>query len=88
MGSQCSGPDLSLDLSVYVTRGQRAHRPTSPKKGGVGVMSTVHRLVQPSSVTNGAGGPTDPCPRKGGKGKRGKGREMADGPKNRTVATI
>ncbi len=44
-------------------------------------------LVQPGSVTNGEGRLTDPRPGKGERGK-GKGREMGDGPKNKTVATI
>ena len=39
-------------------------------------VSVVYGPVWPSSVTNGAGGPMDPCSRKGGRGKRGKGREM------------
>lgn len=71
---------LSLDLSVSVTGEQQAHRPEKKEEGGR--VSTVYRPVQPGSVTNGAG---DPCP---GKRKRGKSREMGDGPKNRTAATI
>ena len=39
-------------------------------------MSVVYRLVQPGSISSGAGGPTDQCPRKEEKGKKGKGREM------------
>jgi len=35
------------------------------------------------SVTNGAGGPTHPWER--GKAKKGKGREIGDGPENTTV---
>ena len=42
----------------------------------------VYRLVQPATVTNGTGDLQIYT-----KGK-GKGREMGDGPKNRTVATI
>jgi len=37
------------------------------------LLSAVYGLVQPSSMTKGEGGPTDPHPRKG---ERGKGREM------------
>lgn len=39
----------------------------------------VYRPVQPGSVTNGA-----EDPRKGGR-ERGRGREMGDGPTNRTA---
>ena len=42
-------------------------------------MSMVYRPVQPGSMTNGSGGPTDPQLGKGGRGKgveRVKGREM------------
>lgn len=43
------------------------------RNGWFPVLSTVYRLVQPSSLTSGVRGPTDPRP---GKGKGGKGREM------------
>ena len=45
---------------MSVTRGQQAHRPTSPKRGGEGRgedVSMVYGPVQPSSATNGAGDP-------------------------------
>ena len=42
-------------------------------------------MVQPGSGTNGEGGPANPHPEGG---KKGKGREMGDGPKNKTAATI
>jgi len=40
-------------------------------------MSMVLGLVLPSSTTSEVGGPMDSCPRKGGRQKRGKGREMS-----------
>lgn len=46
--------ELSLDLSVSVTVGQQAHRPTGLKRGGdVGGMSTIYGPVWLSTVTNG-----------------------------------
>lgn len=62
---------------MSVTRGEQAHRPTSPKRGGKGV-SVVYRLVQPSSLSKGAG---DLWARAPGKGKRERerGREMGGG---------
>ena len=70
--------------------GQQIHRPTDPekkekekekkkkKRGGVNVLWAS--LAQFCGECGG-----DPHP---GKGKRGKGREMRDKSKNRTVATI
>jgi len=46
-----------------------------------------YRPVQPGSVTNGAGDPWTQAPGKV-KGEKGNGKEMEDGPKNKTVETI
>ena len=42
-------------------------------------MSTVYRPVWPGPVTGEAGDPQTHAPRKGGKGERGKDREIAEG---------
>ena len=63
--------ELCLDLSVSV---MGLAGPLARKRGREGVND-----LQACSVTKGTGGPMDPCP---GKGKRGKGREMGDGSKN------
>lgn len=83
--------ELSLHLSVSVMGDSTPTGPTPRKKRGRdGGVLTVYRPVQPVAMTNGHGGPTGPRPRKGGRGKGegGKGREMGDGPKNKTAAAI
>ena len=54
--------ELSLDLSESVTGEHQAHRPSVPKKWCGRELLVVYRTVWPGSVTNGAGGPTDPLP--------------------------
>ena len=81
--------DLSLHLSVSVTGDSMPAGPMAWKKGGGdGGGLTVYRPVQPVSVTNGHGGPTDPHPGKGETGEGWKGREMGNGPKNKTATAI
>lgn len=60
-----------------MTGGQQAHRPR--KKEEKKNVSTVHRPVWPSPVTNEAEDPQTHTP---GEGKRKKGREIVDGSKN------
>lgn len=45
----------------------------------------IYEPVWPGTVTRGS---VDPHPEKRGRGKKGKGNKMGDGPKNLTAATI